>query len=76
MALRNGGDCADWFFLAMVHWRLGDKAEARQWYDKADLWMATHHHPGWPPLRSEAAELMKIESGVENPELATKPTPR
>lgn len=76
MALRNGGDCADWFFLAMVHWRLGDKAEAHQWYDKADLWMATHHHPGWPPLRSEAAELMKMESGVENPESPKKPMPR
>lgn len=28
MSLRNGGDCADWFFLAMVHWKLGDKVEA------------------------------------------------
>ena len=59
MPLRNGGDCADWFFLAMVHWQLGDQAQARQWYDKADQWMATHHHPEWPALRAEAAELLK-----------------
>jgi len=76
MILRNGGDCADWFFLAMVHWQLGDKAEARKWYDKADLWMATHQHPDWPLLRSEAAALMKIESGVEYPESPKKQIPR
>ncbi len=76
MPLRNGGDCADWFFLAMVHWQLGDKVEALQWYGKADLWMATHQHPCWPQFRSEAAALMKIESGVENPEAAKKQMPR
>ncbi len=75
MPLRDGGDCGDWFFLAMVQWQLGDKAQARQWYDKADLWMATHQHPSWPPLRSEAAELMKMESGVENSESPKKQTP-
>jgi len=61
MPLRNGGDCGDWFFLAMVHWQLGDKAKACLWYDKADLWMANHHHPAWPPLRAEAAELLGIK---------------
>jgi serine/threonine protein kinase/WD40 repeat protein/Flp pilus assembly protein TadD len=61
MPLRKGGDCADWFFLAMVHWRLGDTAEARKWYDKADQWMKTHHHPDWPDLRAEAAELLSAK---------------
>src|SRR5439155_17525669 len=39
MALRKGGDSADWFFLAMAHWQLGEKDEARNWYDQAVEWM-------------------------------------
>jgi serine/threonine protein kinase len=35
MELHNGGDSIDWFFLAMAHWRLGDKKEAFTWYQKA-----------------------------------------
>jgi serine/threonine protein kinase/WD40 repeat protein len=27
------------FFLAMAHWRLGDKDKARQWYDRAVDWL-------------------------------------
>src|SRR5262249_41200749 len=34
MELRNGGDSFDWFFLAMGHWRLGEKDKGRQWYDR------------------------------------------
>jgi serine/threonine protein kinase/Flp pilus assembly protein TadD len=37
--LRRGGDGTDWLFLAMAHWQLGKKDEARQWYDKAVQWM-------------------------------------
>ena len=29
VALRNGGDCGDQFFLAMTHWQLGEKDQAR-----------------------------------------------
>jgi len=39
MELRKGGDSLDWFFLAMTRWQLGDKQEARKWYDKAVQWM-------------------------------------
>ena len=39
MAMNNGGDCYDWFFLAMAHWRLDHKAEAREFYDRAITWM-------------------------------------
>jgi tetratricopeptide (TPR) repeat protein len=39
MELRKGGDSNDWFFLAMAHWQLGDKPQARSWYDKAVTWM-------------------------------------
>jgi serine/threonine protein kinase/Flp pilus assembly protein TadD len=35
MQLRAGGDPSDWYFLAMAHWRMGDKDQARQWYDNA-----------------------------------------
>src|SRR5262249_19322001 len=37
--LRSGGDAFDWFFLAMAHWKLGNKDEARKWYDRAAEWM-------------------------------------
>jgi tetratricopeptide (TPR) repeat protein len=33
------GSSYNWFFLAMTHWRLGQKAEARKYYDKAVRWM-------------------------------------
>src|SRR5262249_57805051 len=33
--LRNGGDSNDRFFLAMANWPLGNKTEARKWYDQA-----------------------------------------
>src|SRR5262249_49793945 len=35
MELRKGGDSFDWFFLAMAHGRLGNKEDARKWYDRA-----------------------------------------
>jgi serine/threonine protein kinase/tetratricopeptide (TPR) repeat protein len=31
-----GGDPWDWFFLAMANWQLGNRAEAAEWYEKAD----------------------------------------
>jgi Flp pilus assembly protein TadD len=39
MALRQGGDAFDWFFLAMAHRQLGDKDQARKWHDQAVQWM-------------------------------------
>jgi tetratricopeptide (TPR) repeat protein len=35
MALNAGGECIDWFFLAMAHWQLGEKDRAREYYAKA-----------------------------------------
>src|SRR5712692_3496097 len=37
--LGQGGYWFDWFFLAMAHWRLDQKEEARKWYDQAVDWM-------------------------------------
>jgi hypothetical protein len=60
MPLRNGGDPDDWCLLAMVHWRLGDKDKARQWYDRAVLWMEKHHRADWDYFRGEAAALLNL----------------
>jgi tetratricopeptide (TPR) repeat protein len=38
MALRNGGDASDWFFLAMAHARKSEQDPARTWFDKAVSW--------------------------------------
>jgi tetratricopeptide (TPR) repeat protein len=39
LPLRNGGDGYDYFFLAMVHWQLGDKKAAADWHKKGMEWM-------------------------------------
>jgi serine/threonine protein kinase/Flp pilus assembly protein TadD len=58
-ALRQGGDCADWFFLAMTSWQRGDREQARRWYDRATRWMQTHSPaPDWPRFRAEATALL------------------
>ncbi len=42
MELRNEGDSFDWFFLCLVHLKLGDKGRAHDWYDRAVDWFHTH----------------------------------
>jgi uncharacterized protein HemY len=63
VALRNGGDSFDWFFLAMTHWRLDQKDQARKRYDEAVRWMEKHQ-PANKELRnfrSEAAKLLGLK---------------
>src|SRR5262249_40805106 len=36
--LHAGGDCEEWFFLAMAHWQLGERSQARDWYAQAVQW--------------------------------------
>jgi tetratricopeptide (TPR) repeat protein len=60
MSLRQGEGSGDWFFLAMAHWRLGNKEQARQWHERALRWMA-EHRPKDIELgraRAEAARLL------------------
>jgi WD40 repeat protein len=45
LQLRQGGDAVDYFPLAAAHQKLGNKKEARQWYDRGVAWMAEHAHP-------------------------------
>ena len=61
-ALRKGGDSFDWLFLAMSHWQLGNKDEARKWYDKAVEWTEKNQprNAELRRFRTEAAELLKI----------------
>jgi tetratricopeptide (TPR) repeat protein len=51
---------ADWFFLAMAHWKLGDKKTARAHYDRAVEMLKRYE---WPHAdanrwRAEAAALL------------------
>jgi tetratricopeptide (TPR) repeat protein/tRNA A-37 threonylcarbamoyl transferase component Bud32 len=40
--LRRGGDALDHLFLAMAHWQLGGRDEARKAYDRAVHWLQEH----------------------------------
>jgi serine/threonine protein kinase/Tfp pilus assembly protein PilF len=63
MALRNGGNSSDWFFLAMAHWQLGQKEEARQWFDKAVKGMGKDRPKGeeLSRFRMEATQLLQVK---------------
>ena len=64
MELGKGGDVVDWLFLAMAHWRLGHKDEARKWYDQAADDGAEPIGPlrgTLPRFRAEAAELLGVK---------------
>ena len=43
----------DWFFLAMAHWQLRHKDEARTWFDKAVAWMERYDPNDGAPSASE-----------------------
>ena len=63
MDLRGGGDGYDWFFLAMAYSRLGNKEQARQFYDRAVAGMEKilpENEELWR-FRVEAALLLGIE---------------
>jgi tetratricopeptide (TPR) repeat protein len=66
MELGRGGDAYDWFFLAMAHWRLGDREQARTWYDKAVTWMDKHmpQNEELIRFRAEAAALLGIKESL------------
>ena len=60
--LGSPGDSMEWFPLAMAHWQLGEKEEARKWYDRAVSWM-DKNQPKDEELRrfrTEAAELLQL----------------
>jgi len=66
MKRRDGGQSWEWFILAMSHWKLGEKDAAREWYNKALVWMQKNlpDNRNLIRFRSEAAELL----GVNDPQ--------
>jgi serine/threonine protein kinase/tetratricopeptide (TPR) repeat protein len=66
MRLREGGDSFDWFFLAMAHWRLGDRDKAQTWFDRAVQWM-DKHKPHDAQLRRFRAEADTMLAEVRKP---------
>jgi WD40 repeat protein/serine/threonine protein kinase/tetratricopeptide (TPR) repeat protein len=68
------GHVADWFFLAMAHWQLGDKAQARKWYTPAILWMDKHQSTDVElcTFRAEAAGLLGLPEHLPQTEKQAK----
>jgi serine/threonine protein kinase len=62
--LRCGGDAYEWLLLAMVHWQLGDHAEAKRYYDRSVEWINKHarQNQELSRFRAEAARLTGLES--------------
>jgi len=63
MELGSGGDSRDWFFLAMVRWQQGDRAQARKWYNQAVEWMEKNlpHDALLRRFRTEAEEVLELK---------------
>lgn len=63
VALRRRDDSFDWFVLAMAHWKLRDKDQARKCYDEGLRRIQTNRRDRGELSRfqSEAAELLEIK---------------
>ena len=76
MELRQGGSSADWFFLAIAQWQLGEKEQARKRFHQAVLWM-DKNQPQDAELRrfrAEAAALLGIQDAPPPPKKEPPPT--
>jgi hypothetical protein len=60
---KGSGGSFDFFFLAMAHWQLDDKDQARTWYDKAVPWMDKNkpQNEDLRRFRAEAEDLLCIK---------------
>ena len=65
--LGSPGDSFEWFLFAMAHWKLGNKNEARKWYDKAVAWMDRNQpkEEEHRRFRAEAEDLMGVAGAAE-----------
>jgi tetratricopeptide (TPR) repeat protein len=66
MALQEnpkGGDSGQWFGVAVAHWQLGNKEEARKWNDQAVQWMEKNApQDEWlRGFRAEAEKLLELK---------------
>src|SRR5262249_12159415 len=62
--LSGGGDGADFFFLAMARWQLGDKGQAPKWYEQGIRAMEKRQNAELRGFRAEAGKLL----GIKEPE--------
>lgn len=60
---RKGGDANDWFFVAMIRWKLGEKDLAREWFTKSVEW-TDKNQPNDPDLRRFRAEAEAVVSSA------------
>jgi tetratricopeptide (TPR) repeat protein len=69
----QGGDYGQWLVLAMAYFRLGNQAEAQEWYDRAARWLEQNAPLDSDArfLQTEAASLLKT-AGQAKPEPASK----
>jgi tetratricopeptide (TPR) repeat protein len=67
MELSEGGNSFDWFSLAMVHEKLGDREEARQWYNRATGWMAKNQATSEElrRFRAETAQVLGVDTNKD-----------
>jgi serine/threonine protein kinase/Flp pilus assembly protein TadD len=61
--LNGGSDPTDGFFLAMAHWQLKERQQARSWFDRAAQTMKKNQQPSeeLKRFRTEAALLLGLE---------------
>jgi len=64
---KSGGNAFDFFFLAMARWQLGDKDEARKWYQKGVEWMEQKKAQDDEELRRFRAEAQGLLGIGEKP---------
>ena len=63
MQLVSGNDSHHWFLLAIAHGHLGNKDEARKWYDQGVRWMDKNNcnDEELRRFRAEASELLELK---------------
>ena len=57
---------SDYFCLAITHWRLGEREEARKWYERGIKEQKRLHYRV-PHLRAEVEALLGIKQGKDVP---------
>jgi serine/threonine protein kinase/Tfp pilus assembly protein PilF len=77
MTLANGGEVADWYFAAMACWRLGEADRARELFQKAEAWKASHRVPSdyLDGVDNEAAQELgqtRAQRGPSKPKVSQK----
>jgi serine/threonine protein kinase/tetratricopeptide (TPR) repeat protein len=67
MEIGKGGDANDWLPLAIAHWQLAHREEARKWYDRAVQWMEKHptKDEDLRRFRAEAEQLLGMRKNKE-----------